>query len=488
MVDSYLEEFDRSYPMELPLTQEQVATIQQAINMRPKTKYVLKSQRVAEIEREQKMLCVLRRKVDRIDIPGFDRSSSISDFEETMFNSVVPQSYKFYRDGGTEMVRTKMEEHWERRKKQGKFVRGAQKDVSVSLRNLESEMTRLWQIEQKGTAGEDAVEQYLQRFLRCRFITNVILPSANYEKDAPKTAETDMLIFSPRGIYVCEVKNYGKAGQMLKIGNDGNVDKYDYAGRYLEDLGNPFSQNHLHCQAVDAALQRAGITNIPIYSVLVIANSDVRYENRSSYWTGDKYQLSNLVRKAEEAPLFSDEALEAAYQAVQAVRMGERKFPIPSIEEEYQTLNEAVDAIDSWNKAEKNWETNIVHKIEGWGKALTMSWNEHNPKWVRYGLYRYYRNWSLFRTVLLAVFMVLAAPGVLWKGFLFRKHLWRFIGASSLAVFLLFLIIYYYDKYKARCKHTIRHLMYRTIIVEPLVWALVTVFLFVLHALYFRVG
>lgn len=488
VVDSYLEEFRKAYPMTLPLTQEQVATIQRAINMKPKTKYVLKSQRVAEIEREQQMLAGLKRKISKVDLLHTDKCFDISFEERFLENDILPKSDKFHKDGGNQIVKDKLEEHCKARKQQGAFVLQAQKALVDSIEDLRCELERLWQIEQKGTAGEDAVEQYLQKFLRCRFITNVILPSAEHGKDAPKTAETDMLIFSPRGIYVCEVKNYGKAGQTLKIGNDGSIGKFDYNGQYLEDLGNPYSQNHLHCRAVEAALQKAGIMDIPIFSVFVIANSDVRCENRSRYWAGDKYQLASLIYKTEQAPLFSDETLETAFQAIQAVRMGERKFPVPTIEEEYQTLCQAVDILCGWNEAERKWDKRYLSKISEWGRDMVKCWKAHNPKWVRYSLYRYYYNWSLFRAIVFGAAMVISVPGVLWNGILVGKPIWKFYGMFFFLAFLLSLCVYGYDKMKERKIHTIRYLSHRTLVVEPIVWLLYAALLFALYALYHVVG
>lgn len=488
VVDSYLEEFRKTYPMILPLTQDQVATIQRAINLKPKTKYVLKSQRVAEIEREQQMLAELRRKISKVDLLRTNNHFDISSAEFHLESGILPQADKFSKDGGNRIVKDKLEEHFKARKQQGAFVWRGKKDLVASIDNLQCELERLWQIEQKGTAGEDAVEQYLQKFLRCRFITNVILPSAEHGKDAPKTAETDMLIFSPRGIYVCEVKNYGKAGQTLKIGSDGSIGKFDYNGQYLEELGNPYLQNHLHCRAVEAALQRAGITDIPIFSVLVIANSDVRCENRSGYWAGDKYQLVSLINKTEEAPLFSNETLEMAFQAVQAVRMGERKFPVPTIEEEYQTLCQAVDILCGWNEAEQKWDKRVLYKILDWGSDMAKCWKAHNPKWVRYSLYRYYCNWSLFRAILFGAAMVISSPGVLWHGLLLGKPIWKFYGMFFFAAFLLSLCVYSYDKMKKRKIHTILYLAHRTLVVEPIVWLLYAALLYASYALYHVVG
>lgn len=136
-------------------------------------------------------------------------------------------------------------------------------------------------IVQKGKTGEDYFSRILNKYEQKYYsLENIVIPAA--EGDGI-TSETDAYIITDKGLFVCEVKNYGKEGQTLVILEDdkwymmGNED-----GRLLGTKMSATKQNERHCRATKAFLEKyLGNVNIPIIPVVVIANDGVGIENRS---------------------------------------------------------------------------------------------------------------------------------------------------------------------------------------------------------------
>lgn len=94
-----------------------------------------------------------------------------------------------------------------------------------SYETLVEESEKNMRIAEKGKAGEDLVGRVLQQ---CRdrffYLENVVIPSYG---ETGKTSETDVYIINSKGVFVCEVKNYGKSGQTLMIPDAGDWEIYE---------------------------------------------------------------------------------------------------------------------------------------------------------------------------------------------------------------------------------------------------------------------
>lgn len=149
----------------------------------------------------------------------------------------------------------------------------------------ESEKNML--IAQKGKAGEDQVSRVLQQ---CRgrffYLENVVIPAYG---EKGKTSETDVYIINSKGVFVCEVKNYGRSGQTLVIPNTGDWEIYE-EDRFLKSKPSAFVQNERHCNATSAFIKEYIGKEVPIIPVVIIANDEVAV-NR---------QTQNAVIRADE--------------------------------------------------------------------------------------------------------------------------------------------------------------------------------------------
>ena len=156
-----------------------------------------------------------------------------------------------------------------------------------SYETLLEESEKNMQIAQKGKEGEDQVSRVLQQ---CRdrffYLENVVIPVSG---EQGKTSETDVYIINSKGVFVCEVKNYGKSGQTLMIPNTGDWEIYE-GDKFLKSKPSAFVQNERHCNATSAFIKEHLGKEVPIIPVVIIANDEVMI-NR---------QTQNAVIRADE--------------------------------------------------------------------------------------------------------------------------------------------------------------------------------------------
>lgn len=147
-----------------------------------------------------------------------------------------------------------------------------------SYETLLEESEKNVRIAQKGKAGEDRVSRVLQQ---CRgrffYLENVVIPA--YEEKG-KTSETDVYIISSKGVFVCEVKNYGRSGQTLVIPDTGDWEVYE-EDRFLKSKPSAFVQNERHCNATSAFIKEHLGKEVPIIPVVIIANDEVAINSQS---------------------------------------------------------------------------------------------------------------------------------------------------------------------------------------------------------------
>lgn len=384
--DSYIVSIENSFPhMKMPLSEDQLAKIEGASKLKLQTKYVAKSERILELERELKTVNSLCSRAANL-AKHWDSSDGFfarSDMRRP-FLSFSTLYYDLYQEEVKPKAVALIKNATEQLKQYVGRMECSVVALNKTLSGARAELSHALEIEQKGTAGEAAVEAYLSRNLNCRMLSNVVLPSVQVGANTPKTAETDLLVFSQYGIFVCEIKNYGKAGQTLEIQQDGRVLKKDYYGRVLEDMGSPFWQNAHHCNAVSKVLADAGVADIPVYPVVLIANKDVTLANKSRYWVKDQYSFCEAVAAGFGDKTYTSEQIKCAYDAVQAKRMPERKFPIIAVSPIVDVIDEVLSLAEKEVEGKKEWIKQTEKDVRVWNERINEQWQEENSVLVEY--------------------------------------------------------------------------------------------------------
>ncbi len=121
-------------------------------------------------------------------------------------------------------------------------------------------------------------ENYISKLVKLAFnpknvFRNIYLPKSAYNTD--KVTEIDILLVTKAGIFVIEVK-----GSKGFIDNPAMGDWCQHYGEKHLAFHNPFEQNAAHIRAVSDVLKRDGIYNIPMHSVVVFADQNVKFKHR----------------------------------------------------------------------------------------------------------------------------------------------------------------------------------------------------------------
>lgn len=189
------------------------------------------------------------------------------------------------------------------------YLYGSNTDVDINLEaqvlynsfmDLEDDSKKNVRIAQKGKTGEDYVSGVLNQYRNRFFILeNVVIPA--YEEKG-KTSETDVYIITSKGIFVCEVKNYGSKGQTLYIPERGVWPLYNSSGHLLSEKPSAFEQNARHCNATRSFIKEHLGIEVPIIPVVIIANDvvDVRMENPNSNIVIRANQIYELVSEFQD--------------------------------------------------------------------------------------------------------------------------------------------------------------------------------------------
>lgn len=168
------------------------------------------------------------------------------------------------------------------------YLYGSASDVDINLEaqvvynsflDLRDDTQKNVRIAQKGKTGEDHVSRVLSQYRDKFFILeNVVIPA--YEEKG-NTSETDVYLITSKGIFVCEVKNYGAMGQTLYIPEKGEWLLYNSSGHLLSRKPSAFEQNTRHCNATRSFIKEHLGIEVPMIPVVIIANEvvDVQLEN-----------------------------------------------------------------------------------------------------------------------------------------------------------------------------------------------------------------
>lgn len=423
MNESYMMKIKETFPViPMQMQKERLEEVLAAAKSPVEKRYVNKSEKREELLKEDSLVEAIQRKVNPL--------------RKTMGNAYAcgfPDNHPFVpnitKKSASPEITSILSEQRKELKSRLMTYAACVNEMYKNITEYRTEIQSMIEAEEKGAAGEDMVESYLRRNLDCRILSGVILPAAYKREGAPKTAETDLLVISPKGVYVCEVKNYGKAGQTLEVQPDGHVIKRDYYGRFLDDMGSPYEQNRRHCEAVAQILSRNGLSQMPIYSVLLIGNTDVAVNNNSTYLAMDMYQFADTVKAAGTEPEFDAALTNKAFQAIQAARMGERKFPIPSVSEHYAEMEEKVSYLEELNNVQPEWAKMYAESVNEWVVASDEKWRttKEGKKW------RSAERWFSF-WIAMFFLLLLSVPVFLVLGFVFDNPMW-WLGIFAVVAF-----------------------------------------------------
>ena len=117
------------------------------------------------------------------------------------------------------------------------------------------------------------------------------------KEDRVLWTETDSVCVTRGGVIVIEVK--GAKGVIE------NPEQGDWTQRYGEKVlsfHNPYEQNKGHVIAVKKALGKAGITNVPVYNLVVFTDKNARFTNRYPW-------LMRADKALEFAAMLDDKAV-----------------------------------------------------------------------------------------------------------------------------------------------------------------------------------
>lgn len=355
---------------------DELARIAAALNA--PTKLIAKSEHIPELEKELEIARSLRVKAEKL-VPAWklNKDDTVDHCGKMPVFSFEQLQFSEFDQG--EEGKLVFQYVWSTRNQAFHFLRcmhSAICNIYQNLCNVEMTLEHNLEMEKKGTTGEIGVENYLRRNLSCRIMNSVILPSVQAGENAPKTAETDLLVISHNGVYVCEIKNYGKAGQTLEIQPNGSIAKLDYYGRFLENMGSPTAQNQHHCAAVAKVLADAGLPQIPVYSVIIIANTEVNISNHSTHAVMDMYSFRDMVNKDFNGQTITEEEMQSVYAAITTRRMMERKFPIVAVSQIQTQVETALTQIECVAGKYKEWRSDS-------GAAFRNNISQANEIWLR---------------------------------------------------------------------------------------------------------
>jgi len=119
----------------------------------------------------------------------------------------------------------------------------------------------------KGDKGEKAVAKVLKK-LDGKALNGICLPLYK------TVTEIDHIFICKNGVVVIETKNL--AGEI--VGNVREKDWIHNIGRKTHNFYNPLFQNKTHCDNISHHLKKLGFNGVPMYSVVVFVDKNIRFK------------------------------------------------------------------------------------------------------------------------------------------------------------------------------------------------------------------
>lgn len=266
----------------------------------------------------------------------------------------------------------------------------------------------------KGESGEEYVEKQMSILSDKYFVRqNVLLPSAD---ELSQTSETDAYIVTAKGIFVCEVKNWGGAGQTIKVTKDGQWSIIKSGAREAKE--SPVAQNSRHCLATEKYLKNKGIDKIRIKPLIIIANDMVFVENEGDNAIIRASEIYSYIEGLNLPEIYSEEEQKQIIELFEDCKIEERYF---MINDYVGTMKESYGAYIKELLKYKETKDAYIKKIADYSNVildeLTKEWEKRNRK---------------IRILRISIWTVAIISGISFVVYWwFRNYVWVILGAIA---------------------------------------------------------
>ena len=184
----------------------------------------------------------------------------------------------------------------------------------------------------KGDIGEQNIAGALEKSKFASYVVhNVVLDVSDSEG---KTNEIDTYVITPKGIFILEVKNYGKKGTILNITD---TDKWDLVDgknkRVLKQEKNPEGQNKRHTRATQIKVQELFGKEVPLFPLIVIGNNKVKLHNTSNIVVKNVDDFISYIENMEGENVLSSEEMFELKRIFEKADIGSNAFSAISYRE-----------------------------------------------------------------------------------------------------------------------------------------------------------
>lgn len=212
----------------------------------------------------------------------------------------------------------------------------------------------------KGEQGEENVRKYFSMFAgKYPFRMNVVLP---VKDEFARSSELDSVIVTPKGIFVCEIKNWGNEREDIYIGGD---DTWYVCGQHRrEKKKNPFEQNIRHTIALEKYLEANGIT-CRLIPVVVIADSRTTIRNESGKTVLKASAVYEYIQNQMLPTTIDTQTQKKILGLLDHTGAGENAFPCKDFFAVSDVYEEAIDAILRIRNVEYWQEKELFDQCQG---------------------------------------------------------------------------------------------------------------------------
>ena len=245
---------------------------------------------------------------------------------------------------------------WNRHVESIEYMRKMESKLNVFYQQAQNELKGL----KKGEEGERRLSQELTMYRgKYYYRENVLIPADDI---GGETSETDVYIVTSKGIFGCEVKNWGKKGQTIVISKDGQWKIETGRGQYKIIEHSPVGQNARHCLATERFLEKNGLSrdHYKVIPLVIIANNDVQMRNYSDNSVIRISEIYNFIERYKSPVHLTQEQQEKVLAAFDNCEVSERAFPILSISRNEQIIKEHIHSICEWYKDECTWKEAVA--------------------------------------------------------------------------------------------------------------------------------
>lgn len=196
----------------------------------------------------------------------------------------------------------------------------------------------------KGDIGEQRVADRLEKSKYADFVLhNIVLDVSD---EGGKTNEIDTYVITSKGIFVLEVKNYGKADTILKITDDDKWDLLDKkTGRVIKQEKNPTYQNIRHTNATIKKIKEWMGKDIPVFPLVVIGNNAVTLEFHTNLTVKNVQGLLSYMDSVQGNDVLTKEEMSELKRLFEQADIGSNAFTAKTYREQIYYMMDIVEQI-----------------------------------------------------------------------------------------------------------------------------------------------